>query len=326
MNERAKGRIFRFGMKNLKFAVIGSGAVGCYYGGRLAQNGAEVHFLMRSDLAAVKERGLRIHSGENGFHLENVNAHGSTAEIGPSDVVLIALKTTSNAALEQLVPPLLKKDTCIVTLQNGLGNEEFLAERFGAERVLGGICFVCLNRTAPGVIEHYGHGSLSIGEFQRPPVVRTHEIVEYFRRGGVETRLEKLMEERWRKLVWNIPFNGLSIAAGSRNVGEILADEGLQTLVKQMMAEVIDAAGRLGHRIPPDFIEEQIRRTIPMGFYQPSSLIDYDLGREVEVESIWGEPCRRALAAGARVPRLEMLYGLLKSLAAKRLFRAASHL
>ena len=300
-------------MENVKFAVIGSGAVGCYYGARLARHGAEVHFLMRGDLPAVKERGLLIRSGENGFHLERVNAHASTAEIGPSDVVLIALKTTSNSALEQLVPPLLKEETCLLTLQNGLGNEEFLAERFGAGRVLGGICFVCLNRTGPGVIEHYGHGSLSIGEFGRAPLPRTRAIAEEFKRSGIAARaVDDLMEERWRKLVWNIPFNGLSIAAGGLDVGAILADEGLRAQAKELMREVIDAANRIGYRIPPGFIEEQIERTLPMGHYRPSSLIDYNLGREIEVESIWGEPYRRAVAAGADVPGLEALYFLLR--------------
>ncbi len=309
-------------MKNLKFAVVGSGAVGCYYGGRLARQGAEVHFLMRGDLEAVRERGLTIRSGpadENGFHLANVNAHGAAAGIGPSDVVLIALKTTSNAALEYLLPPLLKPETRLVTLQNGLGNEEFLAERFGAGRVLGGICFVCLNRSGPGVVEHLGHGSLSLGEFGRSPLARTFELAEEFRRAGIEARaVESLIAERWRKLVWNIPFNGLSIAAGGLDVGKILADENLRAVARQLMAEVVEAAGLLGHPIPPAFIEEQLQRTLPMGPYRPSSLIDYNLGREIEVESIWGEPCRRALAAGASVPRLQMLHALVKSLASAR--------
>lgn len=306
-------------MAKLKFAVIGSGAIGCYYGGKLASCGNDVHFLMRGDLGVVKEKGLTVRSKHGGFHLDNVNAYASSTEIGPSDVVLVALKTTANDALEQLVPPLLKEQTCLLTLQNGLGNEEFLAARFGAERVLGGLCFVCLNRVAPGVIEHYDHGALSVGEFRRSPAARTRAIVEEFKRGGIVARaVEDLIEERWRKLVWNIPFNGLSIAAGGITVADILADEGLRALAGQLMREVLDAAGQLGHRIPDRFAEEQIERTLTMGPYRPSSLIDYEAGREVEVESIWGEPYRRATAAGVRVARLEMLYRLLKGLVARQ--------
>jgi 2-dehydropantoate 2-reductase len=132
-----------------KIAVVGSGAVGSYYGGMLAHSGEDVHFLMRSDLEAVRERGLSIHTRGEKLHLAHTQAHGSTEEIGPCDLVIIALKATANIALEELLPPLLAENTALLTLQNGLGNEEFLAGRWGAERVMGALCFVCLNRTGP---------------------------------------------------------------------------------------------------------------------------------------------------------------------------------
>lgn len=300
----------------LRYAVVGAGAVGCYYGAKLAHAGCDVHFLMRSDLDTVRRDGLMIHSPGGDVRLSPVSASSSTAEIGPCDVVLIALKTTANTALPELIPPLLKPQTVLLTLQNGLGNEEWLARNFGAERVLGGLCFVCLNRVAPGVIQHIGHGTLSIGEFGRAPQPRTETIAGDFRRAGIETRVvANLVTERWRKLVWNIPFNGLGIAAGRATVADVLGDEGLHALARDLMRETIDAAGRLGHAIPPSFIDEQIARSWPMGAYRSSSQIDFEKGREVEVESIWGEPYRQAARAGAEVPRIEMLYRLLKRLA-----------
>lgn len=299
--------------RGYKIAVVGSGAVGCYYGAKLARSGGNVHFLMRRDLEAVKRGGLQIRSPDGDFHLAQVNASASTEEIGPCDLVLIALKTTANSALEKLLPPLLKENTALLTLQNGFGNEDLLAARFGAERVMGGLCFVCLNRTAPGVVEHFGYGALSIGEFERAPQARTRQVVEDFKATGIATRLvENLATERWRKLVWNVPFNGLAIAGGGITTDLILADEGLEVLSRNLMAEVIEAAGKEGHVIPREFIEEQVARTLKMGAYKPSSLIDYLEGREVEVESIWGEPYRRGLRSGASVGRLEMLYYLLK--------------
>ena len=301
--------------RGYKIAVVGSGAVGCYYGAKLAQRGGNVHFLMRSDLEAVTKNGLKILSPDGNIHLTDVNVQGSTEEIGACDLVLIGLKTTANKALEKLIPPLLKENTALLTLQNGFGNEDFLAERFGAERVMGGLCFVCLNRTAPGVVEHFGHGTLSIGEFERGAQERTRQIVEDFKATGIITRLvENLATERWRKLVWNVPFNGLSIAGGGITTDLILADEGLQLLTRNLMAEVIGAAAKEGHVIPHEFIEEQVVRTVKMDAYKPSSLIDYLEGREVEVESIWGEPYRRGLRSGAEVGRLEMLYYLLKKI------------
>ena len=301
----------------LKIAVVGSGAVGCYYGGMLAQAGSDVRFLMRADLAAVRERGLTIHTRGENVALPKVAAFGTTAEIGPVDVVLIALKATSNPALEELLPPLLGEGTALLTLQNGLGNEEFLAARWGAERVMGALCFVCLNRTAPGVIDHFDAGSISVGEFRRPVSERVRAVVAAFERAGLEARaVENLLTERWRKLLWNIPFNGLAIAAHGATVADVLADDGLRKVARDLMDEALDAARRLGHEIPDDFADHQIDRSYSMKRYKPSSLIDWQEGRPVEVEAICGEPWRQGVAVGATMPRLEMLYQLLRRITA----------
>ena len=299
-------------LRSAKIAIVGSGAVGCYYGGLLAHSGANVHFLMRSDLAAVRANGLTIRTLGKVITVPTVQAAASTAEIGPCDLVIVALKATANAMLRAALPPLLKPETALLTLQNGLGNEEFLAAHWGEERVLGALCFVCLNRIAPGVIEHFDHGSLSIGEFRRPAGDRLHAVAAAFRRAGVDANpVENLVTERWRKLLWNIPFNGLSIAANGATVADVLADGGLRKLARDLMSEALDAAARLGSQIPAAFADFQIERSSSMGAYQPSSMIDWRLGRPVEVEAIWGEPWRQGTAAGAAMPRLEMLYRLL---------------
>jgi 2-dehydropantoate 2-reductase len=120
-----------------KVAVIGSGSVGLYYGGKLAANGVDVHFLLRSGFDEASQRGISIFSvNSEDVHLDRPKIFRDVGEIGRCDVVMVALKSTSNRALEKLVPPLLHDGTILLTLQNGLGNEELLAERFGAERVL----------------------------------------------------------------------------------------------------------------------------------------------------------------------------------------------
>lgn len=300
---------------------MGSGAIGSYYGGKLAAIGHDVHFLMRADLEIVRAQGLALRSTESPtLHLPAVQAYGTTNEIGPVDIVLIALKTTSKSALETLIPPLLHAGTTLVTLQNGLGNEAFLAERFGAERIMGALCFVCLNRVAPGVIEHYGLGAISIGEFNGPPQERTHAFATTLRKSGIDANVvDDLMTERWRKLVWNIPFNGLSIAAGGIDTAQILADPGLEQVVRGLMRETLAIAAATGHPIPDSFADFQIERTYPMGPYKPSSLLDYVAGRPVEVESIWGEAYRQGISAGIDAGRLEALYFLVKKLTAVRL-------
>ena len=298
-----------------KIAVIGAGAVGCYYGGLLARTGRDVRFLMRADFDAVKANGLTIVTRGETVNIPDVKAYATTREIGPCDLVIVALKATANAALEELLPPLLGPETVVVTLQNGLGNEEFISERWGLERTMGALCFVCLNRTAPGVIEHYDHGTLSIGEFCRPASARAHAIAAAFREAGIEaSAVENLVTERWRKLLWNIPFNGLAIAAGGATVADVLADDDLRLLARELMDEALDAARRLGHEIPDEFADWQIDRSYSMGAYKPSSMLDWQARRPVEVEAIWGEPWRQGIAAGAGMARLETLYRLLKKL------------
>jgi 2-dehydropantoate 2-reductase len=238
-----------------------------------------------------------------------VRCAGATGEIGPCDLVLIAIKATANSALDTLIPPLLHNNTVLLTLQNGLGNEEYLAERFGGARVMGGLCFTCINKTGPGKIVHLGEGRISIGEMKGRAVELTRRIRDIFRESDIECEAkDDLPRERWKKLVWNIPFNGLSIAEGGIDVGRILANPNLEQKVRALMRETLDAAAKLGHHLPDSLIEKQIAVSLAMKDYKPSSLLDFLAGRDVEVDAIWGEPLRRAKAAGAEVPVLEELH------------------
>ncbi|MEO0417101.1 MAG: 2-dehydropantoate 2-reductase [Verrucomicrobiota bacterium] len=212
-----------------KIAIVGSGAVGSFYGAviQASNPNIEVHFLMRSDLEAVKANGLKVISDErDDFHLSQIRCAATTEAIGPVDLVLIALKTTDNQSLIDYLPPLLHDSTAIMTLQNGLGNEDFLADHFGADRILGGLCFVCINRRGPGVVHHMAHGLIEMGEFavQRQNE-RTERIAELFKSAEIPCVIrENLMQARWRKLIWNIPFNGLAISEGGIDVQKLLSD------------------------------------------------------------------------------------------------------
>lgn len=296
-----------------KIAIIGPGAVGGYYGAMLARAGNNVHFLLRSDYNHVAQHGFQVFSPLGDFQLQPVNAHRTPESIGQCDLVIVAAKATANEAIPALVAPLLHETTAILTLQNGLGNEEFLARHFGAERILGGKCFVCLNRIAPGTIRHIGHGIISIGEFGRPAQERTHELANRLRASGVSCQLsDDIAEVLWRKLVWNIPFNGLAIAAGRDrkgiDVGQILADPALLERTRALMGEVIATARASGVSIEEEYAAFQIERTYPMGDYKPSSLLDWQNGFEVEVEPIWGRPLQRAQQLGIPTPELEKLH------------------
>ncbi len=312
-------------MDSFRIAIVGSGAIGSYYGGKLAYAGSDVHFLMRGDLNEVRRTGLYVRGKGENFSVAKVNCYNSTKEIGPCDLVLIALKTTSNSDLTDLVPPLLREQTMLLTLQNGLGNEEFLAEHFGAERVLGGLCFICLSRISRTEIERYDYGQIVLGEYGRASQPRTHEVAAEFNSAGVTCSVtEDLLLERWRKLVWNVPFNGLSILAGGIDTSAILADVALRRATLTLMDEVISAANKCGHQLPGSAALEQIERTETMGAYKPSTLLDWEAGRPLEIEAIWGEALRCATAAGAPAPGLEIVYALLKALDVSHLPRSDS--
>jgi 2-dehydropantoate 2-reductase len=301
--------------KPVRIAVVGSGAIGIYYGGRLAAAGCDAHFLIRGDLEEIRRDGLRIRGKDEDVHVAKINCYNSTKEIEACDLVLIAIKATSNADLVDLIPPLLHESTMLLTLQNGLGNEELLARHFGAERVLGGLCFICLSRTSRTTVERYDYGHITIGEFGRASQPRTHEIASEFNRSGIKCKVvENLTLARWRKLVWNIPFNGLSILAGCIDTAAILDDENLRRITLGLMEEVIDAANKCGYSLDRAAASDQIDRTKTMGAYKPSTLLDFEAGKPLEIEAIWGEPLRRAAASGAATSRLEVVYSLLKAL------------
>jgi 2-dehydropantoate 2-reductase len=307
-----------------KIGIVGSGSVGLYYGGRLAARGADVRFLMRSGFEEARKQGICIYSAEGDeIRLKHPRVSRDAREIGPCDLVVIALKAAANSSLEELLPPLLHKQTALLTLQNGLANEEYLARRHGAERVLGVLCFVCLTRRTPASVDHFGRGMLSIGEFGRSPLPRTRRVVDAFCESGVDAKIvHDLATERWRKLVWNIPFNGLSVTEGGLTVDRILADPALNARCRALMEETIVAATALGCPIESEYADLQIERTYPMGAYKPSTLVDWLAGKELEIDAIWGEPLRQAKKAGMALPNLEFLYDRLKSLESGRLRRS----
>jgi len=299
----------------VKIAIVGSGAVGTYYGAKLAYAGSDVHFLMRGDLSEVRRNGIFVRGEGENFRVAKINCYNSTKEIGACNLVIVAVKTTSNADLVDLVPPLLHKKTMLLTLQNGLGNEEFLAENFGAERVLGGLCFIAVNRHSKTEVERYDYGLVIVGELAGPAQSRTREVAAKFIRASVKCKAtDDIALERWRKLIWNIPFNGLSIVAGGIDTAAIVTDKNLRQLTLDLMEEVIIAANKCGHALPRDAWREHIKRSEKMSGYKPSTLQDWESGKPLEIEAIWGKPVRRAAAAGAQMPRTETIYELLKQL------------
>jgi 2-dehydropantoate 2-reductase len=317
----------------MKIGVVGCGALGSFYGAKLHRDGQDVHFLLRSDYEIVRRRGVRVLSPEGDFHVQPRPAR-NPQEIGVCDLVVVALKTTANDQFQQLLPPLIGPSTTILTLQNGLGNEAQLAVLFGGQKIMGGLCFVCLNRIRPGVIEHLAHGKVVLGEYQGWPEPRTHDTASMFRHAGVPCKVTANLEQvHWEKLAWNIPFNGLGVASvagydalaqghlpqNSRfgpclTTDQLLADPRWAPLVRELMIEVITIANALGLPVPETVVEKQIEATRKMRAYKASTLVDYERRQSLEVESLFLKPLRAAKNAGVSTPRLEALCEILTKL------------
>ncbi|HLH53970.1 MAG TPA: 2-dehydropantoate 2-reductase [Verrucomicrobiae bacterium] len=321
----------------MKIAVVGCGAVGSFYGAKLARAGEEVHFLLRSDYDVVRRRGVQIRSPQGDFRVQPRCAV-SPEQIGASDLVLIALKTTANDSFKTLLPPLTSPRTVLLTLQNGLGNEEDLAQVASVDQIMGGLCFVCLNRIEPGIIHHIDHGLVMLGEYQRWPEPRTHDIATRFRNAGIPCSVtDNLARAHWDKLTWNIPFNGLGVASAAGyeavrsgsfdseaplqrclTTDRLLQDPGWYELVLELMHEVMATARALGYELPDSLAEKQVERTRTMGPYKPSTVLDFENGRPLELRTLFLEPVRQAQLAGVSVPRLAALSKLLAQLDAPK--------
>jgi 2-dehydropantoate 2-reductase len=296
-----------------KVAIVGTGAVGGFYGGMLARAGADVHFLCRSTYEDVVRDGLSLvlHESNESFFVEPLHAYRDSSEIGVCDWVVVAAKATANPQLEEVLSPLVDENTSLLTLQNGMGNVERLGELFGDSRtIVGGLCFTCINRTSPAVVESIFPGYVQFGQVGQSLSNKARDIMDAFAKAGVDAREAASLDEAlWRKLCWNIPFNGLSVAAGGITTDKILADPELARRARYLMEELQQVASAYGVEIEDMFLDRQFTLTEPMGPYKPSSLIDFLAGREVEVDAIWGEPLCRGEAAGVRMPELKKLHG-----------------
>jgi len=298
----------------MRIAIVGAGALGAFYGAKLALAGFDVHFLLRRDYQVVRRRGLHIHGWQGDFHLAHVNCYLDVAEIGLVDLVFIGLKTTANDHYEQLLQPLMGNDTLALTAQNGLGNEEQLAEMFGPQRVAGGLAFLCSNRRENGVIEHLDYGQIHIGNYDRPPDATLRKFGAMLNACGVQCQVvDDLALARWKKLVWNVPFSGLS-ALLDMKVNQIVADGPLRLRARRLMDEVQAAAAANAVLIEDCFLHEMIAATERMKPYYTSMHLDARTHRPLEVDSIIGQPLRRGIAHGLDMPEMAKLYAQLLQL------------
>lgn len=303
------------------YTVIGAGAVGLLYGTRLALAGHPVRWLVRSGVEEIRRGGIEVRSGGALLRLPpgEVAVHGDPATVPASDVVIVATKTTANERIGALVRSVCAPDATVALFQNGLGAEARVrAEVTAAGPVLGAMCFVCAHRTAPGRADHLDYGAVTLAPLDdatdrdgRPSRLAAERIADDLRASGVQVSVQDdLAIARWRKLVWNIPFNGLCTLLDA-STDDLLADPATRRLVGELMDEVIDAASAVGHRIEQGFRDEMLATTDAMRPYAPSMKLDLDAGRPLEIDAIYGAALAAARAAGAPMVRTAALATML---------------
>ena len=295
------------------------GAIGGFYGAKLAHAGKEVHFLSHSDYQYVKERGLQVDSCDGSFHLPQINAYGAASDMPKCDVVLIGLKTVNNHLLPELLPPLLKEDTLVVLIQNGIGVEEDVQKMFPEVQLAAGLAFICSAKTEPGRVNHQCYGYINIGNYSCKQQEKIDEVVDDFRKAGVDANEVEYLEARWKKAVWNMPFNGMTVALNTQT-DILLQHPSTLQLIKDQMMEVIEAAQACGVKnIDESFAEKMIYNTVHMTPYSPSMKLDFDFKRPMEINYLYTRPIEKAREAGYQMRKLEMLEQELRFLESKRL-------
>ena len=302
-----------------RYAIIGTGAVGGYYGAMLLKAGFNVHFLLNSDFEYVKQHGLKIDSINGNFTLPDVHVYKSSQNMPPCDIILITLKTTKNHLLPEILPPLLKPGSMVIMMQNGLDIEEEVASIANNCTILGGLCFICSNKIGPGHIRHLDYGQFTLGEYSPSPTgsgitSAIENAVKDFENAGISvTPVENLAIARWKKLVWNIPFNGLSVLLNT-TTKELVEHPESRNLIRRMMEEVLSGADACGYHIKADFVDQMLEATDAMIPYLPSMKFDFDQKRPMEVDAIYRRPLHKTEDVGVLLPHVKMLYQQLKFL------------
>ncbi len=295
----------------MNIAVLGTGAIGGYYGGLLARAGQDVHFLLHSDYNHVQQHGLQINSIDGDFHLAAPNVYQRVADMPRCDLIIVALKATQNHLLKQMLPNLVHEHSQVLFLQNGLEVEAAALDYVQGQNIFSGLCFICSNKTGPGTITHLDFGAIKLGQYQAPsnlqisPALR--DLAGVLENASMTIELEAdLRLARWHKLVWNVPFNGLSVVLNCETQAMINQPH-TQQLVRNIMQEIVTLAARYGHSIGTDFVDKMINDTLNMRSYKPSMKIDYEQKRALEFDQIYQQVLDAAAQVELAIPHVAML-------------------
>ena len=302
-------------MKNLKVGVIGTGAVGGYFGGKLAKAGFDVTFIARGViLEALKTKGLTIKSFMGDFTIKKPKVTSSFKDLMNMDIVLLCVKSYSTREIAKALKPILKKDTIVISMQNGIENEEILSETLGTERIMGSVVFITSSVQEPGLIKHTSYGKIILGELNGQITERLKMIEKMFFESGVPTSTtSSIKTELWKKLMLNIPYNGFTALTRSplENYFEVTE---AQECFMRALKEVQLVAKKEGYNITDEDVENALKFTKTEGFttFKSSTLLDIEAGKPVEIDALQGAVIQAANRHKIDIPINKLLYSLLK--------------
>jgi 2-dehydropantoate 2-reductase len=302
----------------MRFSILGSGAVGGYYGAKLARAGHDVTFIARgAHLAAMREHGLEIRSPMLGDFTVRARVEEDPARIGHVDVVIVAVKAYDNPSALPLIAPMMGPQTTILPLQNGVDSASVLAERFGEAPVVGGVTYIATALSAPGLIEQTGtHRRIVLGEvFGALP--RTTDRIGAIREAlaGADIQAEAVEDGRvpiWEKFIFLVSLAGFT-GASRLPIGPLWSDPAIRARFLDGCREIERLARAEGIPVARDVVDKIAAYVdgIP-GTMRSSLLIDLSQGKRIEVDELLGAVVRRAARAGVEVPILSTLYAVLK--------------
>ena len=304
----------------MRVAVFGAGGVGGYLGARLADAGAaEVHLIARGPhLEALQERGLELRSIDGGCHVD-VPVTDGPAEVGPVDVVVFTVKSNDTRSAAASLGPMLDAHTAVVSFQNGVDNESWIADEVGEDHVLGGVAYIFATIAEPGVVDHTGGPSRFVfGELDGTKSDRAVAFLEACQGAGIDTELsEDVRVVLWRKFVLMCCVGGMT-AATRLPLGAIRDDPDAWAMFERIAQEVNAVAAVEDVGLPEDIVDRTLELTQGLGADSYSSLY-YDLthGKPLELEALNGAVVRRGREHDVAVPMNEAIVGLLSPWAAR---------
>ncbi|NLG75771.1 MAG: 2-dehydropantoate 2-reductase [Xanthomonadaceae bacterium] len=295
--------------------VIGAGAVGAFFGSALARQGARVSVVCRSDYAVVKQNGYDIRSNLLGDHrFVPQQTFQSASEAGDAfDYVVLATKVLESVDRIALLKATARPGATIVLLQNGVDIESEVAAALPDNELISAIAFIAVSRTAPGRVHHQSEGSLVIGRYPHGGSARAEELAAMFKANAIPCKVtQDVVAARWQKALWNAAFNPISIMGGVLDTAAILRTPESRRFIRDTMVEIAATAHAAGHPIDEAVIDKLIEGTRAMPPYKTSMALDFEHGREMEIEAILGNVVRTARRLGQGVPRLETIYSIAK--------------